>query len=302
MKYAAFIITYKRPDILRCTIDILLQQTLRPEKILIVDNDQEKSAMFILENYSSDVVSYYPVGYNSGPAGGAYNGLKYLFEQGWDWVLWVDDDDPPSANNQIENILAIVDGYKRKETIGMIGASGVLYNYNFCTINRIADENLKGILEVDMIAGNQLPLVHRRVFEAGILPDPNLFFGFEDLEYGLKLKRKGFSLLVSGEEMYRLRLHFNRLGGRIKKVNGKSINSLWREYYSIRTIAFILRNNQSYIIAIFYAIRILFKAVISFYNGWNYGIVSIKLLFKGFMDGYRRRMGLTVHPQSKYNS
>jgi GT2 family glycosyltransferase len=152
-----------------------------------------------------------------------------------------------------------------------------------------------------MIAGNQLPIVHRRVFEAGILPEPNLFFGFEDLEFGLKLKKNGFSLLVSGEEMYRLRVHFNRLGGNINKGKDKNINSLWREYYSIRTIAFILRYNKSYFVAFVYAIRNLFKAFVCFYRGWNYGFMSLKYIIKGFTDGFRKKMGLTVLPKSKYN-
>ncbi len=300
MNYAAFIITYKRPEILKKTIDLLFSQTMPPKKILIVDNDIEETARQVKNAYSDSLVAHFPVGSNSGPAGGAYWGLKKLFEEGWEWVLWVDDDDAPSSPNQIETIFHIVDNLTHSENIGMIGASGVLYNYKTCTISRIPDAQLKGKLEVDMIAGNQFPIVNRRVYEAGVLPDPTLFFGFEDLEFCLRIKKIGLSILVSGQEVERLRLHYNKLGK--NKIRGlkKNVNHLWRQYYSVRTIAYILRYNNDYFLFLKQLLKTIIKIILGFKYGFDYGVIQAQYLMNGYFDGFRKKMGLRVLPQEKY--
>lgn len=300
MKYASFIVTYKRPDILRKTIELLLCQSVAPYKVLIVDNDPQESARSLLSAFDPGVVVYSAVGHNSGPSGGTHHGLKTLFEEGEEWVLWVDDDDPPSAPDQIETILNIVHNYAEPSRIGMLGAAGVLYNYSKCLIQRIPDHQLKGVLQVDMVAGNQFPVVHRRVYEAGLLPDPNLFFGFEDLEYGLRIKQKGFEILVQGEEVERLRKHFKKFGKEKERGLKKNINHLWREYYSARSIAYILRNNNSYLTAFRFSFRNILKMVAGFKYGFPYGSRQALYLFHGLLDGFRRKMGLTLLPNQKY--
>jgi GT2 family glycosyltransferase len=282
------------------TINSLMSQTKPPQKILIIDNDTELSAKSIVDSSSQFNLSYYATGINAGPAGGAYWGLKKLFEEGWEWVLWVDDDDPPSAPNQMETILSIVLDYSEPFKIGILGASGVLYDYSKCLIKRISDHQLKGILKVDMVAGNQFPIVHRRVYEAGLLPDPNLFFGFEDLEFGLRVKQKGFEILVQGEEVERLRKHFKKFGKEKERGLKKNINHLWREYYSVRTIAYILRNNNSYLTAFQFVFRNLLKMIAGFKYGFSYGFRQTIYLFRGILDGLRRKMGLIIVPNKKY--
>ena len=97
--YAAFIMTYRRPEILQDTINKLLNQTSPPQKILIIDNDPLKSAYTIAENNIHKNVDYLAVGYNSGPAGAAKRGLEVLSAKGFSWVAWIDDDNPPIFEN-----------------------------------------------------------------------------------------------------------------------------------------------------------------------------------------------------------
>jgi len=300
MKYAAFIITYRRVDILKKTIVELLNQSLPPSRILIVDNDPDSSALNAIDDQKNSIIDYFSVGLNSGPSGGAYWGLKKLFEQGWEWVLWIDDDDPPSAVNQLETILSIKNIYPFPEEIGVLGASGVLFNYDSFRINRIPDSQLSGILEVDMVAGNQFPFIHRRVYESGILPNSKLFFGFEDLEFGLRVKELGLKLLVNGEEVLRLRKHFNKYGKEKQRGLKKKTKHLWREYYSTRTISYILKNKNRNLIMIKYSLFSLLKILQSFRFGLMYGFVCFKYILYGLIDGFRGKLGLTVLPIKKY--
>lgn len=291
-KYAAFIMTYQRKEILHDTISKLLAQTHPPSRILIIDNDAEKSALPVSEFFPGTNMAYYATGYNSGPAGAAYYGLKILFEEGWNWVLWMDDNDPPHFENVMENIFKIPQQYAHPDKIGMIGAVGVLFDKVAAKTIRIPDEKLKGILEVDNIAGNMLPVIHRRVYDKNILPDKDLFFGFEELDYSLAIKRGGFSVLVSGEELFRHRKNANRLNFKRKTYQVKNIDKLWREFYSVRNVAYILKYKEKAIAgltALFF--RVAGKSMIGFKSGWKYGSTNFKYLWSGYYAGFTGKLG-----------
>jgi GT2 family glycosyltransferase len=300
MKFAAFIMTYKRPEIAINTINLILNQTIKPSKILIIDNDPDQTAKNIKDQFPDDLFQYYSVGYNSGPAGGAYWGLKILFEQGWEWVLWIDDDDPPIFSNQIEKLFDIIQNYKFYNNIGLVGSTGVKFNYSSFSLRRIDNVDLKGILEVDMIGGNQFPLVNRRVYESGILPNPDIFFGFEDLEFNLRVLQNKFQILINGEEVQRLRIAHNTFENKKQNKPKKNINKLWREYYSIRTILIILKNNKNSYLVFKFIFLSLIKAFLGFRYGFKYGSLQLKYIIKGLFDGYFRLLGLRLNPLSKY--
>jgi GT2 family glycosyltransferase len=301
MRYAAFITTFQRPEILANTVHKLLEQTLRPEKILIIDNDPHESAKGVVEMLQDADISYYGVGENQGPAGGAHQGLKILFEEGWEWVLWVDDDDPPFFENVIENLLSSAI-YSKDDSIGMIGAVGVRFSHWNSTIQRIPSTELKGLVEVDMVGGGQFPLIHRRCYDAGVLPDSSLFFGFEDLEYCIRLKKAGFKLVVNGDEMLRHRTLHKRLNFKIPFYAVKHEKFLWREYYSIRTLSHIqFRVNFNYLYLFILALKILVKSVIGFSNSWTYGWKNSFYLLVGFWHGITGKMGNIVRPVKKYS-
>jgi GT2 family glycosyltransferase len=188
--FAAFIITRNRPDTLISTISTVLSQTLPPECILIVDNsdcDDTRKRILTLNN---EKLLYHSVGYNAGPAGGAYWGLKLLFEKGYDWVIWIDDDDPPKFEDVFEKMFQIVDD-NESPVLGMVGSVGERFDFQKAKILRLNDHELTGYLDVDNISGNMFPLVSKRVFEKGILPSKEFFFGFEDLGFSLAVKGVG---------------------------------------------------------------------------------------------------------------
>jgi len=300
MNYSAFIITFNRPKIVINTISILLNQTLKPKKILVVDNDPNQTAFYVKDLFPGNNIEYLSVGYNSGPAGGAYYGLKTLFDESWEWVLWVDDDDPPVFDNQIENLFSTALNFSNPEIVGVVGATGVLYNYFNCQLKKIPDKDCIGIIKVDMIGGNQLPLVHRRVYESGILPNPEIFFGFEDLEFNLRVKQAGYMLFANGEEILRLRNVFNNQKNIYTIRKQKNIKHIWREYYSVRSIAFIHSTNKNHLIFLRYVLYIFIKCIFSFRYGFYFGIKNARYLIKGILDGYRQKLGLKILPTNKY--
>lgn len=300
--YTAFVITYKRPQVLLQTIQSIFKQSIVPVKLLIVDNDAEQSAKTVLKDLEGLPVEYFSVGFNSGPAGGAYEGLRNLFSQGYEWVLWLDDDDPPRFNNQIEALAGVIERNKHLANFGMTGSVGQLYNAKRGEIVRVKDEALLAgeDIEVDQIAGNMFPFVHKKIFDVGVLPDNNLFFGFEDLDFGLRVQNAGFKILISGKEMYRHRELSGRLNFQRSIYTEKKISTLWREYYGMRALIKIITRDRPNIWAFLrFSLKCLLKILYGFKFGFNYGIVNFKFIALGYFHGLINKMGLTILPIKK---
>ncbi len=297
--FAAFVITKDRTEILISTIGKLFEQTLVPDYILIVDNSESAETKSKIQLWADDRIGYHSVGYNSGPAGGAYWGLKLLFEKGFDWVLWVDDDDPPKFNNLFEDLFQIVNA-NDNQFLGIVGAVGERFNCKKAKIIRLKDDQLKGYLDVDTISGNMFPLVSKRVWARGILPTAEFFFGFEDLDFCLATKRAGFHILTSGDVHLNHRIETGRLNLNNKTYNKRSHESLWREYYSIRSLIFIMLYQEKKLVgSCLVIIRNILKSLFVFKFGFGYGFKTFIMIWKGLIDGILGRLGMRVLPEIK---
>jgi GT2 family glycosyltransferase len=298
-KFAAFIITKDRSLILLETIKKLLDQSLPPVFILVVDNGSQSQTQEKIILLNDKRILHHRVGYNSGPAGGAYWGMKLLFEMGYEWVLWVDDDDPPKFVDLLENLFTIV-ADNDSEMLGMVGSVGERFDVERAKIIRFNDNELKGYLSVDTISGNMFPLVNRRVFGKNILPNANLFFGFEDLDFGLSLKRSGFNIITSGELHFKHRALAGRLNLNKTFANRRYTESLWREYYSVRSLVYILIYKEKNLLGLIRTVfRNLLKCFFVFKYGFSYGLVSSAMILRGLFDGMSERMGMRILPVAK---
>ena len=297
--FAAFVITKDRPKKLISTIEKLLLQTLVPDSILIVDNSVSTVTKSAIHQMADDRILYHAVGYNSGPAGGAYLGLKLLFERGFDWVLWVDDDDPPKLNNLFEDLFQIIIA-NDNQSLGMVGAVGELFNRDNAKLIRLKDSELNGYIEVDSISGNMFPLVNKKVFTSGVFPTASLFFGFEELDFCLSIKRADLRILISGELHFKHRALAGRLNLKKSVYQKKSIDGLWRDYYSVRNLLFIMLHKEKNIFgSISVIIRNILKSLFVFKFGFGYGFKTFIMIWKGIIDGILGRLGMRVLPLNK---
>jgi GT2 family glycosyltransferase len=266
---------------------------------LVIDNGSQDLVTECIKQLNDERIFLHSVGYNAGPSGGAYWGMKLLFERGYDWVLWVDDDDPPKFDDLFEKLFKIVSD-NDNEFLGMVGAVGERFDRKEGTIIRLKDIQLTGYLEVDTISGNMFPLISKRTFEKGILPNKNLFFGFEELDFGLSLKRAGFKILTSGELHIKHRIEAGRLNLITNKNQKKLYSSLWREYYSARNLVFILFHQERLLIGTLTCIcRNILKSFVVFKHGFTYGTKASSLILMGLFDGIFNRMDMRVSPVAK---
>jgi glycosyltransferase involved in cell wall biosynthesis len=292
MKFAAFIMTYERPTILHETIGRLLEQTLRPEKILVVDNSISYETEGLIKDLNDPAIEYFRVGYNSGPAGAAKRGLQRLVEEGYDWIHWADDDDPARFNDAFEILLK-----QTTPDIGVIGAVGSLFDWRTGLKKRYRDDQLNGLLEADSIGGGYCMIVNARAINAVTLPDEDLFFGMEEFDFCQRVKRAGFRVCVSGELMFRYRQLNNKLGVDKKPslIPRRDLKHLHREYYSYRNAIYLMSHTyKKRALVLKYLMRIAGKLPLGFVKGPRYGWRNATLLLKAVYHGLSKKMGKRV--------
>ena len=290
--FAGFIMTYNRSEILKDTIAKIFEQTLTPEKLLIIDGSENYDSRTVVDELSDSRLEYMRIGYNAGPAGAAKIGLQKLSDEGYTWIYWGDDDDPPNFSTAFETLLKLTETCNL-ENIGMLGVVGQYFNSRTGEIVRVTDAELltHDYLKIDSIAGNQSMLINSSVIKKGVLPDERLFFGFEELDFCLKVKKAGFHLLVPTNLFYESRKKYNRLGLKQTFYFKKDEGRFNREYYSVRNILLILKNQKLYVAWCYQFIKNMLKCFYGFRFGWRYGVKNFNMVSLGVYHALINKSG-----------
>jgi GT2 family glycosyltransferase len=293
--FAAFIITYERTQTLLETIEKIKRQTLPPEKILIVDNSVTDDTFRSITALNDLSLDYHRVGYNSGPAGGAAIGLAYLANEGYEWIFWGDDNDPPRSQDAFKELIQIAKQSTRR--VGLVCAYGNNFNRYTGVISTIPTEEIVDEMYVNNTAGGSCIIANAKaITEAGV-PNNKLFFGFEDLDFCLKLNRKNYEILVSGRLFRQFRLERSDTKARKKRMVYRDVRTLWREYYSIRNLLYLfLFEYRLYTAALLTFIRFQLKVVFSLRLGFGYFFAYCSIFYRACWHALSAKLGLTIRP------
>lgn len=244
------IVTFHRPDTLVTTLAQIAAQTRPVDCLVVVDNGSDHSARVAAEAAGA---VYVDSGSNVGPAGGISTGMKEILKEAGDddWLVLFDDDDPPRTLDVLERLWDF--GHRRHNedvrtaAVGMVGAR---YDFRRGITRRVKDAELHGPVAVDYIGGGQLPMFRCAVLrEVGVF-DERLFFGFDDLEHGLRLRRAGYSQYVDGDMWMAERQFHQRTGLDGSRLRTSRDVAAWRRYYSVRNAVLIARTQCGLAIAV----------------------------------------------------
>lgn len=293
-KFGAFIMTYERPEALMRSINVLRSQKYPPEFILIIDNSATSTTAIAIENNyaNNEEIGYYRVGYNSGPAGAAKIGLEKLANLGYHWIYWGDDDNPPRDSTVFQLLFLRIELLEKKGVnLGIIGGKGGRINKITGNINALKNIELKNkeAVEVDYVPGGQSMIVNSAIVKSGLLPEAKLFFSFEDLDLCLKAQNRGFKIYVDAKTWLNVRKTHQDIGDnyRFKGSSFGSKEKLLRDYYSTRSLLYILNKNQLYIPFLFQLTKTTLKMFLGFKYGFGYGFQNYKFQKKALQDFFK---------------
>jgi glycosyltransferase involved in cell wall biosynthesis len=236
------LVTFRRPEQLAATLSAVVGQSRPLDHLVVVDNAPAPRTEEILRSALPEA-SYVAAPENLGPAGGIALGVEHVLESAreGDWVVVLDDDDPPPRPDVFATLADFATEMAgRDPATGAVGLSGARFDRRRGRMVRVPDGDLRGAVRVDYIAGNQFPFYSADALRAVGPPRRDLFFGFDDLELGMRLADCGYSLYGCGATWLRSRTDAGRLGPRPGPALALAEPG-WRRYYSIRNLVAILR-------------------------------------------------------------
>jgi glycosyltransferase involved in cell wall biosynthesis len=243
VKLYGVLVTYRRSRELEVMLARLASQERPLDLLVLVDNsptpEQEAAALGYGER--GHAVRYLPAPENLGPAGGIALGMRAVLELAGDddWIVALDDDDPPVTPATLGDLLGLGERMVASDpTTAAVGLGGATFDRRRAVLVPIPDDQ-PGPVAVDCIGGNRWPLYRVRAVRAvGPFATP-LFFGFDDLEYGLRLRDAGYTMYA------RRPPEGERPPGYDLPRGGRPTASLpqptWRRYYGLRNLIWILR-------------------------------------------------------------
>ncbi|RAP51331.1 MAG: hypothetical protein BZ138_05445 [Methanosphaera sp. rholeuAM270] len=266
------VVTYNRKELLIKCLNSLLRQTLKPEAIILVDNnstDQTEKLLLdegfidklpqpeqksVNETVIDDVlIKYIRLPENLGGAGGFYEGVKTAHEDGYDWV-WVMDDDAFPTENCLENLSK---HYNEKDTVALASLKvdlddNILYHhrgyFNFThglpIQEHITREDTQvPTKDIDMASFVGL-LIKRDAIDKIGYPKKEFFIHADDLEYCIRLRSQGKIKLINNSIIKHAE---GSVQGTYKKkllgleVDRRPYDKLWINYYMQRNLIWLGR-------------------------------------------------------------
>lgn len=295
----AIVVTYRRPAELQTMLEAAQRQTRPPDHVIVVDNGSDR---LVREVTDSARATYLDATDNLGPAGGVALGMEYVLERAGseDWVLSLDDDDPPPADDIVEALWAY--GQRRLAadplTAG-VGFHGADYDARRGVFRRYEDTELRGDLLVSVVAGGSLPMYRVATLRRIGVFQSSLFFGFEEGEFGLRIQEAGLHLYVNGESALRARRLWGQAGRSSREVHTPPSKAAWRRYYSVRNSTLLAWRYAGRVAPLYTAFGGAVKGTMALLSRRR-PIDEVLLPMRGAVDGLLRRSGRTINPAASF--
>ena len=290
---SAVVLTHDRPTLARQTVKYLIgAEGLAPDRITLIVNGVGGVDDPVLARR----ISIWNTGANLGPAGGFAAALDWASRADVGEWLYVCEDDIGLLSlptGRAARIIDMVSGMapEQRDRVGAVVAYGrTLDPGTGRTVpHRCQCPSRPELEQVDAAAWGAT-IMHRRVLDAGVRPDPSLYFGFEDFDFFMRLRARGFDMYVDCASE---RAVANEVSahGRDRLFVGRRPTDReepWRHYYFARNFVHLARRYGS--------------------NGWiarflprlfrrwtlDMGADVARSLARGYVDGLRGRTG--AHP------
>jgi GT2 family glycosyltransferase len=125
-----------------------------------------------------------------------------------------------------------------------------------------------------------------------VLPDPLLFFGFEELDFCMRVKKNGFRIVVDGNLYYQYREFHNNINKTTPLLSLRTgRTAIVRDYYSKRNLLYIFKCNFLFIALLILLCKIIFKTIIIFSKGLDVGLFNMKFMIYAVFHGLFNSMG-----------
>ena len=112
---AAVIVTHQRVELLRASLEQVVNQTHPVQWVIVVDNGAEDQVRDLLEELAGDRAVYLPSRTNLGGAGGFAYGFLHALALGADAIWCADDDGRPADEHVLGELYRVAEAHALHE-------------------------------------------------------------------------------------------------------------------------------------------------------------------------------------------
>jgi GT2 family glycosyltransferase len=236
---------------------------------------------------------------NVGPAAAFRHGLVDVFsDPSVQWAYLCEDDiglfnlPAPRVVNALARVSAVADG---DIPIGALVSYGRTFTPHGGHTRNLVPENADGPLVPVDVACWGATLVSRAVVDAGVLPDPAWFFGYEDFDFFCRLRAAGFSVVVDATAARAVADQQTGTGraDALSPHRPVDADEAWRAYYVARNFFTFARRHGTaswFVWHLVYSVRRLQLA-----GSW----AERRAYLHGLWDGSLGRLGSNPRYQSR---
>ena len=298
---AAVIVTYNRKDELCKNLNMLYAQTIKIDRIIVVDNCSTDGTKTHLESegyLARENFDYFCTETNIGGAGGFYTGLYRAYEAGADFIVLMDDDGRPCNNTTLEVLVSHAKSMKQTNEKLFVNSLVVCGNKLTSKIDQMLYVEEAEHAAVDgIIVGAAHPfngtLVSRELVGEIGYPNKDFFIKGDEIDF----KQRAFDAGAYVATLTNSKYYHPYVPTQEKVILGKlvpvCVEAPWKEYYVARNLTYTYKKKKHYKMIAFELIFVKLYAIATMpCKKWK----TIRFMFRGFRDGWRGKLGPTIKP------
>ena len=277
-KVAAIIVSYNPDSNLFDSINLLLNQV---EKVIIVDNGSKEKYVKYIKSINEDKIEIILNKENLGIATALNIGVRKALENGYEWILTMDQDSKASPD-MVKKMFNVYNSINREERKDILSIFPNFVDERIQSIEENSNMNSYEYVDADITSGN---LLRKEVFEKVGFFDDSLFIDLVDTDFCMRLNEKNIKMIKVRDAIL-----YHSLGESqsVKSIFGKfntSNHSALRRYYMTRNRFYTWEKYKDLNSFTLNRDKSLFKKeFIKIVLGEKDKINKIKMVFKGYKD------------------
>ena len=280
-KVAAIIVSYNPDSNLFDSINLLLNQV---EKVIIVDNGSKEKYVKYIKSINEDKIEIILNKENLGIATALNIGVRKALENGYEWILTMDQDSKASPD-MVKKMFNVYNSINREERKDILSIFPNFVDERIQSIEENSNMNSYEYVDADITSGN---LLRKEVFEKVGFFDDSLFIDLVDTDFCMRLNEKGIKMIkIRDAVLYHSLGESKTIKGILGSFNTSNHSAL-RRYYMTRNRFYIWEKYKGLNSFTLNRDKKLFKKeFVKIILGEKDKVNKIKMVLRGYKD-YKR--------------
>lgn len=307
MKVAAVVVTFNRKEDLLKNVRGILAQKLPVDKFYIVDNHSTDGTELLLKEENiidNPIIKYIYLNENIGGAGGFYTGLKAAYDDGAQYICLMDDDGRPADDNMMKELITKADKIHSMHKLFMLnslvlGFDGVNLAFGLSKKIQTKQEAFDAMDDNHLIVGKinsfNGTLVSRELIDKIGFVNKDFFIKGDEIDYCSRARAVGAYMATVCDSLYMHPTPAKCYARILWKEYIAITDAPWKEYYLSRNYTYMYKKAGKIRTSVIVMIQNIIWAI----KLNPQKLSTIKMIIKGWYDGMKGNLGISVKPGQK---